>query len=334
MALPPITYGSLTQYFHNVALGHSSPGVTAGDIASALTGLLGRSSAGSFNFGTSPVQQSISASLGAARQSLSNASATAKRFDDVNAALTQVGQIAGTLAPSSTGSPFGDATTLPAAGSTSLPDTLQGNINRAQRAGGLSGAQQSQEQIAAQTRFNALRSQAEQLVDGLQRVQLSDPARQRAFDNAIADLRGALDDSANDPNRVRTLSFASATTGGATSPGTFDASIQGNATGTGAPIGRASARAAVGALGTAITAARNALAPDRAVAHQQVTSAQGVVTQLTQFQTQASTNSLSLGGGATGGGYNPVSLFQSPLSLYQSSRNSLFPRGGLMNLYA
>src|SRR4051812_44940606 len=125
MALPPITYGSLTQYFHNVALGHSSTNITAGQIASALTGLLGRSTTGSsggFNFGTGPVQQSIGASLSAARQSLSNASATAQRFDDANAALTQVGQIAGTLAPSSTGSPFGDATTLPAAGTTTLPD--------------------------------------------------------------------------------------------------------------------------------------------------------------------------------------------------------------------
>src|SRR5260221_11550024 len=110
MTLPSITYGSLTQYFHNVALGHSSTSITAGQIASALTGLLGGSStssrSGGFNFGTSPIQQSIGASLGAARQSLSNANATAQHFDDVNAALTQVGQIAGTLAPSSTGSPY------------------------------------------------------------------------------------------------------------------------------------------------------------------------------------------------------------------------------------
>lgn len=323
MALPPITYGSLTQYFHNAALGHSTTGITAGQIASALTGLLGRgatsSKTGSFNFGTSPIQSSIGASLGAARQSLSNASATAAKFDDVNAKLTQVSQIAGTLAPSSAG-PFGDATTLPAAGSTStLPDTLQGNINRAQRATGLTGTQQTQEQIAAQTRFSALRSQAEGLVDGLSRLQLSDPTRQRAFDNAIADLRGALDDSATDPNRVRQLSFSPATGGSATSPGTFDASVLGNVSGGGTPIGRASARAAVDRLGTAINAARQALTPDRTAAHNAVTSAQGVVKQLTQFQTQANNNALSFGN--SGNSYSPVSLFQ-------------FPRGGLLNLYS
>jgi hypothetical protein len=132
--------------------------------------------------------------------------------------------------------------------------------------------------------------------------------------------------TASDPNRVRALTFNPATAGSATSAGTFDASVQGNATGVGTPVGRASARAAVDRLGQAISAAQEALAPDRATAHQQVGTAQGLVSQFTQLQNQARNGSFSLGGSSgfqTGFGYgwNANQLFQ-------------FPRSGLLNLYA
>ncbi|MBI3512900.1 MAG: hypothetical protein HY060_02375 [Proteobacteria bacterium] len=316
MTFPAITYGSLTQYFHNAALGHTAA-ISPSQISSALSAILGGGStrSGGFNFGVSPLQQSVSASLSAARSAATTASTNAARFDSVNDGLTQLGQIVGTLAPSNTGSPFGDATTLPPVGSTLLPDTLQGNIDRAQRALTLPAGGQAQERTAAQVRFNALRDQAQQLIGNLQTLHLTDANRQHALDTAVADLRSALADSFVDPHRVRALTFSAATTGSATSGGTFDASVQGNPTGNGAPVGRASARAAVDRLGQAVSAARQALAPDRALAHQQVASAQTLVGQFTQLQSQAGNGSFSLGR------FNPASLFQ-------------FPSSGLLNLFA
>ncbi len=317
MTLPSLTYGALTQYFHNAALGHTTA-ISPTQISSALITILGgggSSRSGGFNFGVSPLQQSVNASLSAARSAATTASTNAARFDSVNAGLTQLGQITGTLAPSNTGSPVGDATTLPPVGSTQLPDTLQGNIDRAQRATTLPAGGQAQERAAAQVRFNALRGQAQQLVDNLQTLHLTDANRQHALDAAVADLHAALADSFVDPHRVRALAFSAATTGSATSGGTFDASVQGNPTGNGAPVGRASARAAVDRLTQAVGAAQQALAPDRALAHQQVTSAQTLVGQFSQLQSQANNGTFSLGG------WNPVSLFQ-------------FPSTGLLNLFA
>ena len=315
MTLPTITYGSLTQYFHNVALSHST-GFGPSQISAALSSLLGGgSTGGGFNFGVSPLQQSVGASLSAARGAAATASTNAARFDSVNDGLTQLGHIIGTLAPSSTGSPFGDATTLPPVGSTGLPDTLQGNIDRAQRAVTLPVGGQAQERTAAQVRFNALRGQAQQLVNNLQTLHLTDTNRQHALDTAVADLRAALADNFVDPHRVRALAFSAASTGGATSAGTFDASVQGNPTGNGTPVGRSSARAAADRLAQAVSAARQALAPDRALAHQQVASAQTLVGQFSQLQSQAGNGSFSLGG------WSPASLFQ-------------FPSSGLLNLFA
>jgi len=313
-----LTYTALTSYFHNAALGHAAPSVSAGEISSALGYLLGSRALGGgfnsgfnsglssgFNSGTGSVRSTVTASLTAAQASVSRASASAGRIDGVNTALTQLGQIAGVLAPSA-GGPFGDATTLPAVGTTTLPDTLQGNVNRAQRAVGLpAGPQQIQEQSAAQLRFNALRAQAQQLVGNLQGLHLSNSANQRAFDTAFGNLQSALASTNLDPNRVQALSFAPATGGGANSGGTFDAST---------PAGRAGARAAVDQLSHAIGAAQAALAPDRSAAHQQVTAAQSVVTQLTNFQSQVTSSSFSLGNPGNG-----------VLSLLQ------FPSGGLAN---
>lgn len=309
-----LTYTSLTSYYHYAALAQTVP-ISPGEIADAFGYLLGspRSLAGStsssfgsgYNSGTTAVKSTVTASLTAAQTSASRASATATRLDGVNSALTQLGQIAGALAPLATG-PFGDATTLPAVGTTTLPDTLQGNINRAQRAVALpAGSQQVQEATAAEVRFDALRGQAQQLVGSLQGLHLSNAANQRAFDSAIGNLQAALAGNNLDPTRVQGLSFSAAVGGGATSSGTFDATVS---------TSRATARAAVDQLSHAISAAQAALAPDRSVAHQQLTAAQSVVSQLNNFQSQVNNNSFSLGTGSNG----VLQLFQ-------------FPSGGLTN---
>lgn len=308
MSVPTLTYTELTNYFRDTALAHTVA-ISPGQISSALGSLLGStSSSGSFNSGTSQVDSVVKASLTAAQASVSQTSATAARFDAVAATLTQLGGIVGTAAPSASG-PFGDATSLPAAGTPTLPDTLQGNIDRAQRAVALpAGPQKIQEETAAQTRFDALRGQAQQLVAGLQSLPLSSAANQRAFDTAIGDLQAALASNNLDPNPVGVLSFSPATGGGAISGGSFDA---------GTSAGRVGARSSVGLLAQAISAAQAALAPARAAAHQQLSSAQSLATQLTNLQGQVNNHSFSLGNSSTG----VLQLFQ-------------FPRSGLTDFFA
>jgi len=307
MSVPTLTYTELTAYFRDAALAHTVA-ISPGQISSALDDLLGSTSSnGGFTFGTSPVDSAVTASLTAAQASVSQSSATAARFDAADTALTQLGVIVGTAAPSASG-PSGDATTLPVAGTSTLPDTLQGNIDRAQRAVGLpTGRQQVQEETAAQLRFDALRGQAQQLVAGLQSLPpLSSSANQSVFDTAIGALQAALASSAVDPNRVGALSFSPATGGGVLG-GSFDASTS---------AGRGGARAAVSQLARAISAAQAALAPARSVVDQQLTSAQSLVTQLTNLQAQVKNSSFSLGNSSTGA----FTLFQ-------------FPRSGLTDFF-
>jgi hypothetical protein len=291
MSVPVLTYTELTTYFRDVARAQTVP-FSVDEISSALGGQLGSTSSNSgFNVGTSPVGSVVTASLTAAQASVSRTSATAARFDAVDSTLSQLGTIVGTLAPSA-GGRFGDATTLPAVGTPTLPDTLQGNIDRAQRAIALpAGPRQAQEETAAQTRFSALRGQAQQLIGSLQGLHLSNAANQHAFDIAVGNLQAALASNDLDASRVRALSFSAATGGGTTSGGTFDASTS---------AGRAGARTSVDQLNQAIVAAQAALAPDRSTAHQQLLSAQSLVTQFTNLQSQVNNNSFSLGNASTG----------------------------------
>src|SRR5258708_39021929 len=70
MPLPSLTYGALTQYFHNAALGHTTA-ISPTQISSALITILGgggSTRSGGFNFGVSPLQHSITASLSATRR--------------------------------------------------------------------------------------------------------------------------------------------------------------------------------------------------------------------------------------------------------------------------
>src|SRR5258706_12678384 len=94
MTLPSLTYGALTQYFHNAALGHTTA-ISPTQISSALITILGgggSTRSGGFNFGVIPRQQSISASLSAARSAPTTSSTNATVFYSVYVGLTQLVQ--------------------------------------------------------------------------------------------------------------------------------------------------------------------------------------------------------------------------------------------------